>query len=90
MRSLIKNIVPKNISDICSLYLDNNIKDAQLINARLKKMYDLLFIQSNPIPVKWMMYKMGLIQNSLRLPLNELDEKYKEIIISEMLKLEIL
>ena len=37
-----------------------------------------------------MMYKMGLIQNYLRLPLVELDRKYQEIIISEMLKLELL
>ena len=88
--SVAANVVPKYISEICSLYLDNKIKNAQLINAKLTKIYDLLFIQSNPIPVKWMMYKMGLIQNALRLPLTELDEKYKEIIISEMLKLELL
>ena len=50
----------------------------------------MLFVQSNPIPVKWMMYKMGLIQNALRLPLVELDRKYQEIMISEMLKLELL
>tara|TARA_B100000965_G_scaffold404891_1_gene437026 strand:+ start:970 stop:1860 length:891 start_codon:yes stop_codon:yes gene_type:complete len=88
--SVAANVVPKYISEICSLYLGNKIKNAQLINAKLTKIYDLLFIQSNPIPVKWMMYKMGLIQNALRLPLTELDEKYKEIIISEMLKLELL
>lgn len=88
--SVAANVVPKYISEICSLYLGDKIKNAQLINAKLTKIYDLLFIQSNPIPVKWMMYKMGLIQNALRLPLTELDEKYKEIIISEMLKLELL
>ena len=63
---------------------------AEEINNKLNNLYDLLFIQSNPIPVKWMMYKMGLIQNALRLPLVELDKKYQEIIISEMLKLELL
>ena len=88
--SVAANIVPKYISEICSLCLDNKINNAQMVNEKLTKIYDLLFIQSNPIPVKWMMYKMGLIQNFLRLPLTELDEKYKELIISEMLKLELL
>ena len=49
-----------------------------------------LFIESNPIPVKWMLYKMGLIDNILRLPLIELDTKYHEIISAEMIKLQLI
>ena len=88
--SVAANIVPKYISGICSFYQNNEVEKAEEINNKLKNLYDLLFIQSNPIPVKWMMYKMGLVQNALRLPLVELDKKYQEIIISEMLKLELL
>ena len=88
--SVAANVVPKYISDICSFFQNNEVEKAEEINDKLKNLYDLLFIQSNPIPVKWMMYKMGLVQNSLRLPLVELDRKYQEIIISEMLKLELL
>ena len=51
---------------------------------------DRLFIESNPIPVKWMLYKMGLIDNILRLPLIELDTKYHEIISAEMIKLQLI
>ena len=47
----------------------------------------MLFFESNPIPVKWMLNKMGFIKNSLRLPLIELDKKYHESISAEMLKL---
>jgi len=88
--SVAANVVPKYISDICSFYQNNEVEKAEKINDKLKNLYDLLFIESNPIPVKWMMYKMGLVQNALRLPLVELDRKYQEIIISEMLKLELL
>ncbi len=88
--SVAANVVPKFISEICSFYQNNEVEKAEEINDKLKNLYDLLFIQSNPIPVKWMMYKMGLVQNALRLPLVELDRKYQEIIISEMLKLELL
>ena len=88
--SVAANVVPKFISEICSFYQNNEVEKAEEINDKLKNLYDLLFIQSNPIPVKWMMYKMGLVQNALRLPLVELDKKYQEIIISEMLKLELL
>ena len=53
-------------------------------------MYDLLFIESNPVPVKWMLYKIKMIENSLRLPLVSLDEKYRDNIHTEMLKLGLL
>ena len=88
--SVAANVVPKSISSICTFYQNNEVDKAEEINNKLNNLYDLLFIQSNPIPVKWMMYKMGLIQNALRLPLVELDKKYQEILISEMLKLELL
>ena len=88
--SVAANVVPKSISSICTFYQNNEVEKAEEINNKLNNLYDLLFIQSNPMPVKWMMYKMGLIQNALRLPLVELDKKYQEIIISEMLKLELL
>jgi len=88
--SVAANVVPKSISGICTFHQKNEVEKAEEINNKLNNLYDLLFIQSNPIPVKWMMYKMGLIQNSIRLPLVELDKKYQEIFISEMLKLELL
>lgn len=53
-------------------------------------LYQLLFVESNPVPVKWMLYKMNKIENSIRLPLVELENKYKENITSEMLKLNLL
>ena len=87
--SVAANVIPKGISEICKHYA-NNENYAVELNNKYKYLYELLFIESNPIPVKWMMYKMGLIKNSIRLPLIELDQKYQENIINEMLKLELL
>ena len=87
--SVAANVIPKGISEICKHYA-NNENYAVELNKKYKYLYELLFIESNPIPVKWMMYKMGLIKNSIRLPLIELDQKYQENIINEMLKLELL
>ena len=87
--SVAANVIPKGISEICKHYV-NNQNYAVELNKKYKYLYELLFIESNPIPVKWMMYKMGLIKNSIRLPLIELDQKYQENIINEMLKLELL
>ena len=70
-------------------YADDKSRAIEL-NKQYKHLYKLLFVESNPIPVKWMMYKMGLIKNSIRLPLIELDKKYQENIISEMLKLQLI
>ena len=87
--SVAANVIPKGISEICKHYA-NNENYAVELNKKYKYLYELLFIESNPIPVKWMMYKMGLIKNSIRLPLIELDQKYQENITNEMLKLELL
>ena len=87
--SVAANVIPKAISEICRLYADDKSRAIEL-NKQNKHLYELLFVESNPIPVKWMMYKMGLIKNSIRLPLIELDKKYQENITNEMLKLQLL
>ena len=63
--SVAANIIPNIISEICNEYKDN-LEHAKDINERYQKFYDLLFIESNPSPVKWMLYKMNLIENSIR------------------------
>ncbi len=88
--SVAANVVPNFISNICSLINNGKNEEAININKKLCNLYDLLFIESNPIPVKWMLYKMNFIQNSIRLPLVELNKKYQENVLNEMLKLELL
>ena len=88
--SVAANVVPSKISEICKLVEEKKHDEATFIDNTLSNLYDLLFIESNPIPVKWMLFKMNLIKNSIRLPLEELDEIYQEDIINEMLKLKLI
>ena len=88
--SVAANIIPRSISKICELAFDEDWSNAKDLNYVYKELYEMLFVQSNPIPVKWMMYKKKLISDIIRLPLTTLDEKYHEDILGEMLKLGIL
>jgi len=88
--SVAANIIPRSIAKICELAFDGDWSNANDLNYVYKELYEMLFVQSNPIPVKWMMYKKKLISDIIRLPLTSLDKKYHEDILSEMLKLGIL
>ena len=88
--SVAANIVPKYISQICSLNLSDQFDHAEELNSILKNLYELLFIESNPIPVKWMLNKMGRIQPGIRLPLVPFDKVFHEKTINEMIKLKLI
>jgi 4-hydroxy-tetrahydrodipicolinate synthase len=51
---------------------------ASELNEKIDVLHDVLFCESNPIPVKWCLNRMGLIKKGIRLPLTWLDEKYHE------------
>ena len=88
--SVAANIVPKYISQICSLNLSDQFDDANEINSLLENLYELLFVESNPMPVKWMLNKMGRIQPGIRLPLIPLNQIFHEKTINEMIKLKLI
>ena len=88
--SVAANVVPKSISQICKNIRENNIAEAKKLNEVNNNLYRLLFVESNPMPVKWMLTKMGMIENSIRLPLIELDETYHDEILSELNKLKLI
>ena len=88
--SVAANVIPKSISQICKLIREDNIVEAKKLNEFNNNIYRLLFVESNPIPVKWMLTKMGMIENSIRLPLIELDETYHDEILSELNKLKLI
>lgn len=88
--SVAANIIPNSISKICKLIKIKGYEEASSLNALYKHLYELLFVESNPVPVKWMMAQMGLIQNSIRLPLIDLDETYHDEVLSELNKLKLL
>ena len=88
--SVAANVVPKHISQICSLNLSDQFNDAEELNSLLKNLYELLFVESNPIPVKWMLNKMGRIQPGIRLPLIPFNQVFHEKTVNEMIKLKLI
>ena len=88
--SVSANVSPKSHSQICSAIKNGDHEKAKILNEINLGLYRLLFVESNPIPVKWALYKMNLIKNAIRLPLMELDETFHDEMLSEMIKLKLL
>ncbi len=72
--SVAANIIPKEIHDICNLYLNGNTKAALDIQLGALSLMNALFIETNPIPIKAAMNLMGLNVGKVRLPLCEMSE----------------
>ena len=88
--SVAANVVPSYISQICSLNLSGQFDEAKELNSILENLYELLFVESNPIPVKWILNRMKRIQSGIRLPLVPYNESFHEKTINEMIKLQLL
>ena len=88
--SVAANVIPVQVAEIAISCLNGNFEDAKEINQRYKNLFELLFIESNPIPVKWMLKKMSKIDSAIRLPLTQLQEKNHASIEDEMLKFKLL
>ena len=83
--SVANNLVPKDIAEMCRLALEGNFEEARKIHDRYWKLFKVLFIETNPIPVKTAVYLMKLIDDlELRLPLYymkpENEEKLKNVL----------
>ena len=78
--SVTANIAPRLMHDMCVAALQNDRITAQALNDRLVPLHRDLFIESNPIPVKWALHEMGLIPPGTRLPLTVLSAQYHDTI----------
>jgi 4-hydroxy-tetrahydrodipicolinate synthase len=76
--SVTANVVPKQMHMMCKYAMEGDSKKASELNKKIDVLHDVLFCESNPIPVKWCLNRMGLIKKGIRLPLTWLDEKYHE------------
>lgn len=72
--SVTANIAPKEMSDMCAAALSGDAEKALTIDQSVQALHEAMFIESNPIPVKWALSQMGLIDGALRLPLTQLSE----------------
>lgn len=76
--SVTANVAPRLMSDLCKAALDKEEAGARAINDRLMELHKRLFIESNPIPVKWALKEMGLIEGGIRLPLTPLSSEHQD------------
>ncbi|WP_462322037.1 4-hydroxy-tetrahydrodipicolinate synthase [Halochromatium sp.] len=74
--SVTNNVAPALMAQLCELALAGQQDQALALNARLDPLHRNLFVESNPIPVKWALHEMGLIETGIRLPLTWLSEAY--------------
>jgi len=82
--SVTANIAPKLMHEMCKLGLDRKENEARAINERLMGLHKNLFIEANPIPVKWALNEMGLIKGGIRLPLTPLSATHHETVRQAM------
>ncbi len=75
--SVTANVAPKEMSLICAAALAGDTERAEALNAEVANLHNILFCESNPIPVKWALHEMGLIGTGIRLPLTPLAEQYR-------------
>jgi 4-hydroxy-tetrahydrodipicolinate synthase len=78
--SVTANIAPRLVSQLCAAALAGDVAAARRINARLSNLNARLFIEANPIPVKWALSEMRMIHNELRLPLTPLAARHHEAV----------
>jgi len=82
--SVTANVAPQSMQQMCHHALDGNKTAALAIDKQLYPLHKSLFVESNPIPVKWALTQMGLIPPGIRLPLTPLATQYHAIIRQAM------
>ncbi len=76
--SVTANVVPAKMARMCQLALDGKASEARAADAEIADLHRLLFIESNPIPVKWAVTQMGFGELNLRLPMTVLSSEHQE------------
>jgi len=82
--SVTANVAPVLMAELCAQALAGQRAQAEALNARLAPLNQALFVEPNPIPVKWAMYRRGLIGEGIRLPLTSLDERYHAQVLNAL------
>mgnify|MGYP005637737571 CR=1 FL=1 len=80
--SVTANIAATQVAEVCRLAIAGDIEGAGKINAELDALNNALFIEPNPIPIKWAMLELGMIKDGIRLPLVALSSKHQETVLN--------
>jgi 4-hydroxy-tetrahydrodipicolinate synthase len=82
--SVTANVAPRRMHEACNAALSGDLVAARTIDASLQALHKDLFVEANPIPVKWALARMGIIGNAIRLPLVELAAAHHETVSRAM------
>ncbi|HAJ71757.1 MAG TPA: 4-hydroxy-tetrahydrodipicolinate synthase [Methylophilaceae bacterium] len=82
--SVTANVAPKLMHEMCLQAAAGNVVAAREINAKLFGLHQKLFVEANPIPVKWALQQMGVIKTGIRLPLVNLSAQYHAVLKAAM------
>ncbi|MEK9770999.1 MAG: 4-hydroxy-tetrahydrodipicolinate synthase [Nitrosomonadales bacterium] len=77
--SVTANLEPLKMHQMCMHIANQKFEEADKIDREVQHLHKNLFVEANPIPVKWVLNKKGLIKNGIRLPLVELAKKYHSL-----------
>jgi 4-hydroxy-tetrahydrodipicolinate synthase len=82
--SVTANVAPKLMHEMCVAAMAGNVKQACGINAKLFALHQKLFVEPNPMPVKWALQQMGKIKSGIRLPMVHLSAQYHDVMRAAM------
>ncbi len=82
--SVTANVAPRLMQEMCAAALSGDLARARAANNRLLGLHTKLFVEGNPIPVKWALLQMGLIESGIRLPLVPLSANFHETVREAM------
>jgi 4-hydroxy-tetrahydrodipicolinate synthase len=82
--SVTANVAPREMAQMCRAALDGDFKSALAINRRLLPLHGKLYMEANPIPLKWAMARMGLIEGGIRLPLTPLSAAHHDTVTAAL------
>jgi len=75
--SVTANVAPAKMAEMCRLAIEGKAEAARALQSQLEPLHEALFVEANPIPVKWALAAMDLIKQDIRLPLTVLSEVYQ-------------
>ena len=88
--SVTANVTPRLMSDLCVAALAGDAPGASKIHMQLLALHRAMFVEANPIPVKWALQRIGKMPGGIRLPLTPLDARYHEVVLAALRGLNLL
>jgi 4-hydroxy-tetrahydrodipicolinate synthase len=78
--SVTANVAPREMAQLCAAALSGDLPAARAINRKLLPLHFKLFVEANPIPVKWALQRMGRIPGGIRLPMTPLEARHRPVV----------